>query len=126
MQDLEIRDRECAVGVRPRGQQRADNQLARIFALNSGDRALVDDGRAEASLNPRAKAVLNGLGVSLDGMIGLVLDMEGERRVETEIMPVGLRRERAPCRWHAMASDDRQLICRDLERVHTLEVGGLA
>lgn len=125
MQDGKIGEREGSVGVRPRRQQRADHQLGMFRSLDGGVLAGIGDGRGEACLDPGSETGLHGLGIGLNCLAFLVVNPQGERPLEPEIVPVVVNDQLAALRRHAVPRDYRQLVGRYLSEIRRLEVDGL-
>lgn len=126
VQDREIRDREKTVRPGPGNQQRADDGIGRIGMDDGGRLAVILDRRGEARLAPGGESLLDACRIVGDGLVELVLDMEDEFDIATEIVLVGQAGEAASRGRRAVACDQRGLVDRDFEAVEAVEVGRLA
>ncbi len=125
VKDRAVGDRERPVSVWPCREECTDYQLGMVRALDLRDFAGVGDGCRETRLNSGAEPLFYGLGESLDRLAVFVLNRQGERPIDTEVMPVRVDDQLASYRWDAVARDHRQFIGRHLVRIGRLEVDGL-
>ena len=87
--------------------------------------AVILDRRGEARLAPGGEPLLDARRIVGDGLVELVLDVEDEFDIASEVVGVGETGEAASRGWRAVACDQRGLVDRDFEAVEAVEVGRL-
>src|SRR3546814_9384775 len=129
MKDLEVGNGEPSQRVGPRREQRTHDDVVDTVPVDRGGTAVVvADRRRETGFDPAGETVLGGLDIGRDRGIATIsarIDLETERAIDAEVVPVGDKDEGTTVRGRAEAGDDGGTVGGDLKPVEALAGGGV-